>query len=268
MAGNTPTVYLLHGEDAFSIEAFIQAVQAKMGSPTVAGINTTRVDGRRFSLGALDDTVRAVPFLAERRLVILHDAVGGLRKKAEREKFMAFLARVPASTALVLWEPGGLEKLKSWQKPPKDPKHWLLKWAKTQDFMFVRGFPLPARAQMPAWIKNYAKKQGGQFSQDAALTLTEFIGEDTRQAANEVEKLLTYVKLQRQVEMDDVMVLTVSVPQGDVFKMVDAIGQRNGQLALEMLHQLLADREPLSLLGMIVLLETYIKLLIIPRRRK
>lgn len=43
---STPTIYLLHGDDEFGMAEFVQDMQEKMGDPTTAGMNTTRLEGR------------------------------------------------------------------------------------------------------------------------------------------------------------------------------------------------------------------------------
>lgn len=86
----------------------------------------------------------------------------------------------------------------------------------------------------------------------AAQHLVNLIGDDNRVAAAEADKLLAYVNYERPIEVDDVDLLTAPVQQGDVFKMVDALGARNGRQALTLLQDLLATRDALSIFGMIV----------------
>ena len=61
----------------------------------------------------------------------------------------------------------------------------------------VHVYNLPKRWEMPHWIESEAKKQGGKIEPDAAARLSEMVGEDTRIAAQELTKLLTYVNFER-----------------------------------------------------------------------
>lgn len=241
--GTPPTVYLLHGDDEHGIAQFIQnKLLARLGEESNAQMNTTRLEGGRFTFGELENAVRASPFLAARRVVILQNPLVHLKRKEEQRKFTALLEQIPPTTALVIAETRLLKG-----------SHWLLKWARSREGMvMVRAVQLPKGAALAAWIRARAKEQGGKFTPEAAAYLATLVADDTRRAANEVDKLLAYVNFSRAVEVDDVAALTPAADQGDVFKMVDAIGNRNGKVALEMLHQLLAEREPLSLFGMIV----------------
>ncbi len=104
---------------------------------------------------------------------------------------------------------------------------------------------------MAEWIREEARRQGGQFTPAAASALVEHVVNDTQLASLEAEKLLNFVDFKRPVEVEDVEELTAQGGQADVFKMVDALASGNAQLALHLLHRLLEEQEPLSLFGMV-----------------
>ncbi|HUF37386.1 MAG TPA: DNA polymerase III subunit delta [Anaerolineales bacterium] len=236
-----PTVYLLHGDDEVGIENWIGSLREKLGERSTADMNTTRLKGRVDPIG-LQAAVRAVPFLAPRRLVILEEALVSMKSKAEREAFLALLEGVPLSTALVIAEGKVLE-----------PKHWLQDWgAGHPDRFFSKAMPLPRGGALVKWVVDYARSEGGEMTPQAAQHLVDLIGDDNRLAAAETDKLMAYVGYGRAIDVDDVDLLTAPVRQADVFKMVDAIGAKNGRLALTMLQDLLATRDAISIFGMIV----------------
>jgi DNA polymerase-3 subunit delta len=239
--GTTPTVYILHGDDEFGITQFIAAMREKLGDPATADMNTTRLEGP-VDMGALKNAVSAAPFLAPRRLVILTGALRFARGKEDRQRLQDLLESIHPATALVLVE-----------KEPLKENHWLLAWARGRgEHIFERALPLPKGGALVRWVRDYARVQGGEISQEAAYHLVQMIGDDNRAAAQEVEKLLAYAGFRRAVDVDDVELLVAPVEEGDVFAMVDAIGGRQPRQALTMLHRLLSEREPLSLFGMVV----------------
>ncbi len=69
-----PVVYILHGDDPVEIEKFIGALVARMGDPTLVELNFSRLDARSTSESELRTAAMAMPFLAERRLVVLDQA--------------------------------------------------------------------------------------------------------------------------------------------------------------------------------------------------
>jgi len=243
MADPAPVVYLVHGEDDFATANFVKALQEKLGDPSTAEMNTIVMAGGKFDLEGLRAAASAIPFLAPRRLVILENPTSKLKSQAQREKFTDMLEGLPATTALV-----------KKKKKTLEDKHWLVKWAaKAGGKAYVRGFSVPKGPQMARWIMETAKKQGGEITQQAASFLAESVGDNPRMAALEVDKVLAYVNYARPVDIDDVDTVAAYVGgQGDFFKFIDAIAQRNGKNAMGMLGKLLEEQVPLVLFFSIV----------------
>lgn len=238
MSQSAPVVYILHGEDEFAIAGFIRAMEEKLGDPTTADMNVTRMAGGSFDLEELRGAASAMPFLAPRRIVILENPARKVNNKDIREKFLLMLDDLPNSTALVLVESKTLEK-----------SHWLLKSAaKMGDRAFVREFSVPKGAKMASWIRDHAKQLGGAINPQAAALMAELVAGDPRTAALEVEKALAYVNYSRAVDVDDVeTVAAFAGGQGDYFALIDSIAARNGHKAMNMLKRLLDEQDPLPL---------------------
>lgn len=246
MSSNSPTIYLLHGNDEFAIHSFLEEqLKPKMGGTANAAMDITTLDGQTHNLERVITETQTVPFLSKRRLVILENPLSLAKGKTNQDKFKSFLENVPLTTALVLVE-GEIQ-------PPKKSAHWLIKWTQEhKDFCWNRAFTLPKGSQMNRWIQDQAEELGGKFHNEAAQLLASYIDEDPRLAKKEIEKLLTYVDYARPVSEADVRSLTADVRQGDVFEMVDAIGSGDGKTAMFMLRRLQEDSHPLLLFGMIV----------------
>jgi DNA polymerase-3 subunit delta len=105
---------------------------------------------------------------------------------------------------------------------------------------------------MPRWIESETKKLGGRIEPDAAARLSEMVGEDPRIATQELTKLLTYVNYARPVTLLDVERVSIVSAQGNVFELVDALGQGDGKKAQQVLHQLLDEEEAFELWGMVI----------------
>lgn len=246
----TPTVYLLHGDDPFAIQQFLQDLLAKMGDPGTAELNTTRLDGSTASETDLQNTALALPFLSDRRLVILTNPLAKLTAKAAQERFIRLLESLPPTTALVLVVTDH-HSYRGWET--LHPAHWLLQWAqKHPEQVLIRALPLPPLDEMPGWIQRLVKARGGEIEPRAAAALTENLGNDTLLTSQEIDKLLTYVDGERSITVGDVELLTAPGSQADIFKMVDALASGDGKTALRMLHTLLEDGDEFSLFGMVV----------------
>jgi DNA polymerase-3 subunit delta len=237
-----PRLTLLHGYDEFAIAAHIEKLCAGLGDPSTADMNIARFDGRAgLDYEALNSAVNAAPFLAPRRVVVLMHPIPALNSPETRKKILDLFEKAQPTTTIVLAE---FEELKS--------GHWLVKWAQAGSRALIRIYNLPKRWEMPRWVESEAKKQGGRIEADAAVLLSERVGEDTRMAAQELTKLLAYANFDRPISTLDVERVSILSAQGSVFELVDALGQRDGKKAQHTLHQLLEDEDALDFWGMVI----------------
>ena len=239
----TPSVLILHGNDEFAISAHIEKLCAGLGDPSTADMNIARFDGRTgLDFQSLNTAVNAAPFLAPRRVMVLVHPLSAFNSAEGRKKFLELLDNAQPTTTIALVE---YEELKR--------DHWLLKWAaKSAPRAGVHVYNMPKRWEMPRWIESETKKLGGRIEPDAAGRLSEMVGEDTRIASQELTKLLTYVNFERPISLLDVEKVSIVSAQGNVFELVDALGQGDGRKAQRGLHQLLEDEEAFELWGMVI----------------
>ena len=281
MPEGKPVVYILHGDDDFAINQFIAELIGRMGDPSLASLNLTRLDGRLASEDEIRTAVLSMPFLTERRLVVLTNPLAKMSVKSsqanagsdeetdlspdeaasqsaivkkQREHFVALLDSLPQTTALVLVIDDALVRRKGqWAWETLTPTHWLSRWAtQAGGRALTREFLLPRIEDIPGWIRKQAQVQGGQISPQAARALAEHLGNDTQSISMEITKLLTYVNGKRTVEVEDVELLTARLGLVNVFNMVDALADRNAQKTLKQLTLLLESSEPQQVFGMIV----------------
>jgi DNA polymerase-3 subunit delta len=245
-------VIFLFGNDEYAMTRRLNEFVSMFADASAREMNTARLDARTMSDDDLNNAANALPFLSDHRLVLLGNPSARYADAASRQKFFDFIARMPATTRLVMREDVPLRSLRNKAEQDKeDEKHWLVKWIKKAGHGLER-HALPAAWEMPGWIVKNAKAQGGQINQDAAARLAELVGTDTRQAAQEVTKLLTYVNWSRPVSEADVKALTTLTAEPDVFVMVDALAIGKGGEAQRMLQRLLEAQDPFSTWGMII----------------
>jgi DNA polymerase-3 subunit delta len=236
--------YLLYGADEFSRQEALAQMKQKLGDPTTASLNTTILDGRSLTLADLQAACDTVPFLADKRLVI----VEGLAARWERrrpgegvearplaksdceleEALQSYLGQLPASTRLVF-----LDDEVSANNP-------LLRQAKAQGGYVKEFRPLRGR-ELHAWIAKRVAQKGGYITNEAVVALAVFVGENLRLLDQEIEKLLTYTGPERDIQKADVEALVPYAREARIFDLVDAIGQRQRETALRLLHQMLDD---------------------------
>jgi len=232
-------ILFLYGNDEFAIARRLNELQAAVDKD---GMNTARLEARTVSEDELNTAVNSAPFLAARRLAALANPSARYATPEAREKFFAFLGKAPTTTLLVLQE--AIE-------PKEEEKHWLVKRAGKAGIKAER-FMLPRAWEMTGWIVRETEAQGGQIEESAAARLAEMVGEHTRQAAQEIAKLLTYVNWARPITLQDVEQASVVTAQASIFAMVDALANGDTRQAQALMHRLLEEEDPFQMWGMVI----------------
>jgi DNA polymerase-3 subunit delta len=241
--------YIFHGSDELSRTEALAKLKAQMGDPSIADLNTSLFDGHSLTLGELRQACDSLPFLSDRRLVIVKNyltRLAGRGKGASESKEVAALAdylpTMPDTIRLIFIEDESLAGT-----------HPILKLAKKHPDGQVHAFNGPGRGELSAWIVNRVKHKGAAIERPAADALAVAVGDDLRLLDSELEKLITYVGDEGPITTPDVDLLVPYAGEANVFAMVDAIGRRDGRTALRLLHKLLDENAaPLYLLSMIV----------------
>jgi len=253
--------YVFHGENQFNLQEKLAALRRRLagGDPAMADLNTNVLEGSRLTMGELRHVCDAIPFLSDRRLVIVHGLLSRLApadkgqeedapqkeeqdwKRRSLQELADYLPQLAPSTRLVFVERETLR-----------PNHPILEVAKELDTGFIEHFKLPGERDLPAWIQERSRSAAqGQISSEAAALLAALVGPDLRLLDMEIEKLLLYAG-GRMVTTEDVQLLVSHAREASVFDLVDCVGRRETGRALRLLHRLLDEGEaPLKLLAML-----------------
>jgi DNA polymerase-3 subunit delta len=245
MSSTTPTFYIFHGRDEFTLGQTLADLRRRLASAEVADLNTTWLDGRSVTLAELRQACETVPFLAERRLVIVTGLLTRLQGEGRGNLLtglLRLLPDLPETTRLVFVEEETLPE-----------NHPVLALAMQHERGFVRRFDPPDIGALPGWIVRCAQRHGGRIARDAATHLAQAVGSDLRLLDQEVQKLVTYAGEGEEISLEQVLRLVPYTRQAVIFDLVDALGQRKGRVATETLQRLLDSGEhPLGILKMIV----------------
>ncbi len=250
-------IILLFGDDMQAIrEAAAQLEAATIPDAALGDLNLSRFDleDRAITEEQIQAALYALPFLAEKRLVVLRNPFARFRTAEAVQRLIGLLEKMPPTTQLVMLVPDRFQGKSGWEiMDDKKRGNPLLEWAKKAGSRaLIRELRLPRPHEMTEWIMRRAKQEGGQFTPRAAAELAALTGNDTGVAAQEIRKLLMYVDFRRAVEIEDVQEVAASGGQADVFKMVDAIALGETRTALRHLKILLEEEDPARLFGMII----------------
>lgn len=247
--------YIFHGQDEFSRTEFLNLLRARVagGDSSMAELNTSVLDGSKLTLGELRHHCDAIPFLYDRRLVLVHDLLarlstrrrgrqpqegaheedGPVWKREYLEQLADYLPTLPPTTRLFFIE--------SRELPASHPILRLARAKAKKKEAVVKAFPAKKDAELPTWIQRRAKQKGGAIDYQAAYALAACVGNDLRLLDSELEKLLLYTDGARPVIEEDVRLLVSQVREVSIFSLVDSMGQRETHHALRMLHRMLDD---------------------------
>jgi DNA polymerase-3 subunit delta len=244
-------LYILHGEDDFSLTHRLGEIKRGLGDPSMLVTNTSTFDGQKLTPGELKGVSETVPFLSEKRLVVIEGLLGRFeargsprqKKAANRgggddvRAFAEALSNIPASTVVVLTD----GKIKS-----TNP---LLKLLSAQ--AEVSFFPLLKEPKLRQWIEKEVSAQGAAISPQAADLLARLVGGNLWIMSGEIAKLSLFTG-GRRIEAEDIDKVVSSAQEANVFVMVDAILDFKAGVAERLLEQLLGrGASPAYLLTML-----------------
>jgi DNA polymerase-3 subunit delta len=243
-------LYILTGQDDFSRNEALVEIKKGLGDPALLVSNTTVLDGQQVTPDQLRTVCQALPFLAERRLVIVEGLLERFepRVKLGRQKrtnarqndyksLAALVDELPESTVLVLID-GEVKRSNPLYRE-------LLPRAK------VKSFPLLKNSELRQWLKRRIAEEGGRISPQAEDLLVKLVGSNLWIMASEIEKLVLYTS-GRHIDEEDVKAVVSYSQQANVFAMVDAILGFKAGLGQQALQQLLqAGVAPAYLLFML-----------------
>jgi DNA polymerase-3 subunit delta len=234
-------LYVLHGQDDFSLNQAVEKIKADLGDWEMLATSTTNLEGQHLTLSELRNNCDAAPFLSSHRLVIVDGLLGRFEVKQSRprsgrgksrdglgewEGLASYIKRMPETTVLVLV--GGEVK-------GHNP---LLK--KLAPLAEVRTFPMLRGEKLKAWIQQRVRGEGGDITPQAVNLLAELIGGDLWAMNGEIQKLLLYSQ-ERPIGEDDVRQLVSHVQEANIFALVDAVAEGRTELAQRILHRLYDD---------------------------
>ena len=230
-------LYILAGPDDFSLNQSLEEIKRGLGDPALLATCTTVLDGQQVVPDEVKNVCETVPFLSEKRLVIIRGLIGRLEARAKSErtgagraaqqdpgKFLGCLGQIPETTIVVMTE----------DEIPRNSGLFKDLSAKAA----VKTFPLLKETGLKPWVQKRITESGGSISPAAISLLCQLVGSNLRTMANEIDKLVLFAN-GRRVEEADVKSLVGYTQDVSVFALIDAIVGFKTELAGQLLQQLL-----------------------------
>jgi DNA polymerase III subunit delta len=227
-------VYLVWGDDTFDRDEAVQSLKDRMRALPAGEHNLTEL-GPETTVTALRMATDVVPFLADRRMVVVYGLIGRLtgrggaqrrpargRKSAgadtgpdEYQVLLDYLPDLPQTTSLVLVEDGKLTAEPLIAATPRGRSQ-------------AREYPRVA--DVPKWVRARAAQIGVDLDETAVRELASLGGSDLRRLDSELRKLGDYAA-GRTVSRNDVRELVIG-QEVAIWALLDGLAERNAGKAL------------------------------------
>lgn len=240
--GVVAPVYLFTGEEILLRERLLKKFKEKLLPIEMADFNLDIVDGKETSGDSIANSASTLPFMSDKRLVIVNNAeMFRTKKKAGKEKddtdsngdeeLLSYLENPSTSTCLVFVCPEGVDKRKKLYKSVE----------KTGQ---VVNLDPPKGSELLSWIESQVSSQGKQIDPGAIEFLASAVGGNLAQLEQEVAKLVTYIGDKTKIELEDAQVLVAKSAESTIFQLVDAVGEKKYANALAVLKEMIFLGEP------------------------
>ena len=245
--GNFDHVYLLYGDEQQVVKIYRnKLLEAWFGTDKLETLkqdmNFSLFIGAPLDVASVVDIASSVPFLAERRVVLIENAKAFSK---EDSALIQCVKNLPDSTYMIFTEATKPEK-KGLYNAIKETGH--IAEINEQPQGFVEN-----------WVVRQISESGKRISKAALETLIMRTGLDRMRLSNEIEKIIAYKGDEQDIKVEDITALVSQDPKDQVFKMIDAIADKKCELAMRYYTDLLELKvSPQKILS---LMERHIRIL-------
>lgn len=224
--GQFKSVYLLYGEEAYLRNQYKDRLKAALSVPDDT-MNVSCYEGKDINPNEIIDLAETLPFLAERRLIVMEDT--GFFKNS-CDVLAEYMKNVPESTCIIFVEET-VDKRNRLYKTVKD-KGRAVEFARQDEAVLKR------------WILGQIKKENRQISEGAVQLFLQRTGTDMENIAQELEKLLCYTLNKDAITAVDVEAVCTVQTTNRIFDMINAVANKQQKAALQLYYDLLTLKEP------------------------
>lgn len=232
--GTFQKCYLLYGEEAYLKRQYrTKLVRAMVAEGDT--LNFASYEGKGIRPGELIDLAETLPFLAERRVILVEDS--GFFKNS-CEQLAQYLPQMNESACFVFVESEVDKRSKMYKAVKKAGA--AVEFSPQKEAVLVK------------WALGRIGKEKKKITKPVLSAFLDRTGLDMGTIDRELEKLLCYTLKKEVIERSDVEAVVTERIENKIFEMVDAIVGRNQQKALKLYGDLLALREaPMRILFLI-----------------
>lgn len=249
-------IIFLYGPDTFRSRQKLKELKDKfIAEIDKSSLNIEVLDGTTLETATFENAVSTPPFLAKKRMVVIEDLISKNKgQKVQKEILETLDKNGLKDTIVIFWESGldGSKAKKTKSRSKISTKRSNLLFTRLQKEKYAQEFELLNEGGVYNWTENEIKKRNGKIEPRALRLLADLVGNNLWQMNSEIDKLLAFTKAE-QITVADVEKLVKTKLDEDIFKLTDAIGQKNKKLALKLISdQLQSGTSSVELLSKII----------------
>lgn len=228
------SVYLLFGPQSYNRKRYAKAL-TDLFLPEGDTMNYSSFYGKDTDIKEVADLAVTMPFLAEKRVIVLEDT--GLFLRA-CDELANLIPEIPDSCVMIFSE----EKIDNRLKQTKAVK------AKG----CIAEFTTLAEKEMKDWVIKRLGREHRPITEAALNLFVQRCSDDLWQVGNELEKLISYTFGKEGIRPEDVDAVLPAPAQDRIFDMIDAILAGNESKALSYYADLLQlQSDPIGILTLL-----------------
>ncbi len=239
--GKLRSIYLLYGEELFLLENSLKKIKHLFGE-CIKGINYINVDDTNIS-GLIGD-IETPAFGFEKKLIIVRNSgilkKEGKRKNAEMEKIRGRLVDYINENMQIINDSVILVIVEEDADTKQELYKLIDKIGAICNFEYQKPFQIENR------LKIICNQYKVQVDSNTLKYLIECCGTNMQDLINEIRKLIEYAGTGGKIEKQDVDKLAIKKLESIIFDLTDNLGKKETQKALEVLKNLIYNKEPLQ----------------------
>jgi DNA polymerase-3 subunit delta len=240
-------IIFLYGEDTYRSSQKLNQIRDKfINEVDSSGMNLITLDGAKLKFEEFNHQVKASPFLARKRMVIIKNLISDNKSKEIQKEIVELLNTEWKNTKddniLVFWESVDHSKTKA--------KNAL--WDRLVKEKLAEEFQLLKPVQLNTWVEKEIINQQGKIDKTAIPLLAALVGNDLWQMSGEIEKLINFCQ-NKPITTTDIENLVKAKFDDNIFNLVDALGNNDKKLALKLMSdQFNLESDEMYLLAMLI----------------
>jgi len=220
-------VYLIYGAEDLLLEQALSRLKRMVGEVADLDFNMDAFDGESVNADDVVAACNTLPFVSERRLVIVKNVDKMAR---DGQEVLAQYAADPAPTTVLVLVAVKLAKNS--------------RLFKTIDKMGgASEYAAPRKSDYPREVQRLVSDRGRTVTREGAETLVQAVGFDLRRLSAEIDKLVAYAGERAEITHEDVVDVVSQTAETSVFEFTEALANRDARASLRLLGDVLDQGE-------------------------